>query len=207
MKTTTRGFIVPLLLIIVAILLAGGGAYLYTQTMSENPPVAENVALPQATSTAPTTSLQTSASQTADWKTYTSNKYGFEVKYPESYSVFHTSGDSNIDFRSTESCKALQGGGGEWPADCQAYDMSVQQNKIITEGAGVTNTSVIVDGIHAEKIESPSGIGMWNGMDQIVVQFQKGQNWYIQTFTFNQGKSQIAESVMNQILSTFKFNP
>lgn len=32
MKTTHRGFIVPLLLIIVAILLAGGGAYVYVQT-------------------------------------------------------------------------------------------------------------------------------------------------------------------------------
>lgn len=54
MKTTQRGFIVPLLLIIAAILLAGGGAYFYTQTKSENSPVTENVTLPQATSTAPT---------------------------------------------------------------------------------------------------------------------------------------------------------
>ena len=36
MKTTHRGFIVPLLLIIVAILLAGGGAYVYMQNKPTN---------------------------------------------------------------------------------------------------------------------------------------------------------------------------
>jgi hypothetical protein len=65
MKTTQRGFIVPLLLIIVAILLAGGGAYFYTQTKSENPLVTENVILPQATSTVPTTSQTAPVTQTS----------------------------------------------------------------------------------------------------------------------------------------------
>jgi hypothetical protein len=51
MKTAQRGFIVPLLLIIIAILVVGGGAYFYTQNKSENPSVAGNVTLPQATST------------------------------------------------------------------------------------------------------------------------------------------------------------
>jgi len=54
MKTTQRGFIIPLLLIIAAIFLTGGGAYFYTQTKSENPAVTEDVTLPQATSTAQT---------------------------------------------------------------------------------------------------------------------------------------------------------
>lgn len=86
MKTTQKGFIVPLLLIIVAILLAGGGAYFYTQTKSENPPVVEDVGLPQATSTTQTTSqtapvAQTSNSQTIDWKTYTNTQYGFQLDY------------------------------------------------------------------------------------------------------------------------------
>jgi hypothetical protein len=49
-----KGFIAPLILIIVAVLVLGGGAYVYTQQKPINPPVTENVALPQATSTAQT---------------------------------------------------------------------------------------------------------------------------------------------------------
>lgn len=65
MKTTQKGFIIPLLLIIVAILLAGGGAYIYTNsefTLEEKgtPDSAnKDVALPQATTTAQTSNTQT----------------------------------------------------------------------------------------------------------------------------------------------------
>lgn len=68
MKTTQRGFIVPLLLIIAVILLAGGGAYFYTQNKSENPSVAGDVTLPQATSTALTTSQTTQVAPTGEIK-------------------------------------------------------------------------------------------------------------------------------------------
>lgn len=67
MKTSQKGFIVPLLLIIVAVLLAGGGAYFYTQkNTSENPAPTGDVVLPQATSTTQTSNPQTKvASQLA----------------------------------------------------------------------------------------------------------------------------------------------
>ncbi|HEY4474960.1 MAG TPA: hypothetical protein VJC06_03495 [Candidatus Paceibacterota bacterium] len=136
---------------------------------------------------------------TADWKTYMNTKYGFTVKYPESYFTFHTSGDSNISFRSTEACKLLENGGGEWPTDCQAYDVLVQQNKI----SGPEMSKTFVAGIEAEKFSDLNG--QWSNGTQVLVQFQKGQNWYIQTFTFNTAKSQVSEIIMNQILSTFKF--
>lgn len=72
MENLQKGFIVPLLLALIALLLIGGGAYVYTQKKQENPPVMENVTLPQATSTA-----QTSNSQTP--KKYSISKCGIEV--------------------------------------------------------------------------------------------------------------------------------
>jgi hypothetical protein len=202
-----KGFIAPLILIIIATLLIGGGAYVYMQQEQANPPASENnVALPQATSTALATNqtapvAQTTNPQTAGWKTYTNAKYGFESKHPESYSVFHTSGDANISFRSP-GCKMLASGGGEWPSDCQAYAIVVQQNKII---GGNEWTTTAVAGIQAEKMIQSDG--MWDNMTQVLVQFQRGKNWYIQTFTFNSNKFQITEGIMNQILSSFKFTP
>jgi hypothetical protein len=66
MKTTQKGFIAPLILIIIAIVILGGGAYVYTQQKQANPLATENVTLPQATSTAPTTNQTTSPAQTND---------------------------------------------------------------------------------------------------------------------------------------------
>ena len=75
----TKGFIAPFILIIVALLLAGG-AYVFTQTKPVGQTVTTN---PTPTQTTPET--QTTASQTADWKTYTNTQYGFTVNYPSNW--------------------------------------------------------------------------------------------------------------------------
>lgn len=62
MKTIQKGFVTPLLLAIIGILLIGGGAYVYMQQKSANQPEVAN--------------------QTADWKTYTNTKDGYQLKYP-----------------------------------------------------------------------------------------------------------------------------
>src|ERR1035437_6775496 len=75
---------------------------------------------------------------------------------------------------------------------------------MVTTGPGIDISQATVAGIQAEKI-TVVGIGMFDNMTQIVVQFQKGQDWYIQTFTFNSDKTQIAEQLMDQILAGFRF--
>lgn len=82
MKTTQRGFIVPLLLILIALVLAGGGAYIYTQMKQANPFVSEGTALPQASSTE-----LAANSQTADWKTYVNTKYHYSIRYPSNLTI------------------------------------------------------------------------------------------------------------------------
>ena len=146
----------------------------------------------------------TSTNQTTDLQTYTNIKYGFEAKYPNGYSEFNSSSDSYIDFRTTKECEPLLNrGGGEWPVDCQDYNISIQKDKMVTSGTGIDMSQITVAEIQGEKITATTG--MWNNMTQVVVQFQKDSDWYVQTFTFNTNKSQLAESVMNQILASFKF--
>jgi hypothetical protein len=69
-----KGFIVPLLLALIATLLIGGGAYVYVQNNQTNQPAVVTPTT-QATSTA-----QSSDSQTANWKMYRNEQYGFEFK-------------------------------------------------------------------------------------------------------------------------------
>lgn len=101
MKTTPRGFIVPILLVIIALVFASGGAYVYTQNKQANPLVSENTSLPMATSTTQTSDQTTSVtqipdSQIAGWKTYTNTDYGFEVKYPSTWEVQDYKKDSSL---------------------------------------------------------------------------------------------------------------
>src|SRR5665811_1010016 len=92
MKNSQRGFIIPLLLVIAALLLTGG-AYVYMQKQSANKSTENPV--DQATST-----TQSSNSQTADWKTYQNEKYGFEVKYPYivGYNIYISNNNDEISF-------------------------------------------------------------------------------------------------------------
>ena len=81
-KTTQRGFIVPLLLALIAVLLIGGGAYVYVQFKNFNPS-ATDLPLTQATST----------SQTSNWKTYTNYAFGFSIQLPSNNNVYTCEGD------------------------------------------------------------------------------------------------------------------
>ena len=145
----------------------------------------------------------------SDWKTYQNNKYGFESKYPDSYSEFHKSGDSDIDFRTAKECELLLNTATNvFPPDCQIYTVIVidaQKNTPSERGFGIATSSIVVAGIQGEKVTSPTGLGNYENMDQILVWFQKGDKLYIQTFTFNHAKSKIMEGIINQTLASFKF--
>jgi len=61
-----------IIIIVIAVILFGGiFAYQYFATKTNNPPQVQNI--------------QNNTNQTAGWKIYTNNEYGFEMKYPNGF--------------------------------------------------------------------------------------------------------------------------
>lgn len=71
MKNSQKGFIVPLLLLIITILVVGVAVYVYKKERVKTP--ASDAGIQKAV--------------TLSLKTYTNEKYGFEFKYPENFSI------------------------------------------------------------------------------------------------------------------------
>jgi hypothetical protein len=98
-----KGFIVPVLLAIIAVLVVGGGVYVYNDKKSEAPvlPVGEefqvtdqiqtNTQTESTNGSEPCTNngsmgtRKCNPSESANWKTYKDEKYGFQFKYPSDW--------------------------------------------------------------------------------------------------------------------------
>ncbi len=79
----------PLLLSIIAVLVVGGGVYIYQDKKAKAPAVTEEeiqettqVEQQTTTQTPPVKTQTNSQTNTSNWKTYTSSKYGFRFQYP-----------------------------------------------------------------------------------------------------------------------------
>lgn len=141
-------------------------------------------------------------SNTPGWQIYTNATHIFTVRLPEGYSMFYTKDDSQIDFRSEE-CPHPLSGAGAWPVNCQNYTFLIQKDPIEVDGDGVVKQTTSVAGFPAEQIRTEGG--MQENVGQTLVQFQKGDVWYIQTITYHVGQKEEAEETLNTILASFKF--
>ena len=151
------------------------------------------------------TQITTTSSQD-NWKKYENVDHGFVVSYPSTYSIFHQNGDTDTDFRSTTGCEVLlTSASGTWPTDCMDYSISVQSKQPEISGPGYATSTITEAGYPAVKVVSPTGLGNWEGINQETVWFQKGANWYIQTFTFSHSKVQYAQISIDEILKSFSF--
>lgn len=157
-------------------------------------------------SDAPITELRPSSSLTPSsvpgWQTYTNATYTIEVKLPEGYSIFYGKDDSQIDFDSG-GCADFREGGGAWPENCQSYNLLIQKNPIEAGTIDQVNKNMTVAGFPAEWIETEGG--MSENTSQTLVQFQKGDMWYIQYITFHSDKREEAEKMFEIILESFEF--
>ena len=140
----------------------------------------------------------------AGWKTYRNDKYGLEFKYPYGYVISHED-ENGISLSSSENCRIiLSTTPPAWPKDCYGYNLLIQDGKILVEGQGVVKTPAKVAGYSAEHIED-SNVGILEDQYQTIVQFNKGNDWYISAMGFNLENKAKAETTLDQILSTFKF--
>lgn len=57
--------------------------------------------------TNPNLKIQNPTTQTADWKTYTNTQYGFELKYPSSWSLFESIQKDSVSLTSPETEKEV----------------------------------------------------------------------------------------------------
>jgi len=213
MKNSQKGFALSLLIVIIATLLIGGGAYVYVQNKQASQPAAEN-STAQATST-----TQTSNSQTADWKTYTNTKYGFEIKYPTIWNA-NPCQDFYIRFGTPGEIKAkscsYEGYGETLPLpDYPRVTIAVGINPEITVPSAIENakttglkditqSEINIDGIKATVIQGRILQGGSKGFidaETVVV----AANGY--TYIFEYGGSPHPEylELFNNMVSTVKF--
>lgn len=137
--------IAPLIviLIIAGILALGGGGY-YIAQKYKAPVVQQEIAQNQ-------TSTQPAQDETAGWKTYTNDKYGFEVKYPAEYETYQAGNvihfpksNSETNWGITISINAL--GINEL---CDSAQYAANQ-KMSTAGDSITSSKVFLNGISQE---------------------------------------------------------
>ena len=91
MKTSTKGF-APIVIILIGaavLALAGGGYWYYRYSPRIN---YQNSSPEQPTAT----------NETANWKTYQNEKYGFEIKYPNDWKISEIIGKDTIDIGFSE---------------------------------------------------------------------------------------------------------
>jgi len=168
MKNNQKGFANVVLIGVLVILIGIGGYFVLKEKQS---PVVQQVPI-------------TSAGEIANWKTYTNTQYGFEFKYPETYSYNETTNnnwfpnsfeinmyDSNHAGFSLFINQPASGGG-----DCDAVKRSI----------------VNINGINMEKADAYGFLSY---------SFKSGKNEFIFA-TLNFYESLV---LVDQILSTFKF--
>ncbi len=89
MKSSQKGFVIPVVIAIIALLVIGGGAYIYTNTKVEAPAnipeIVSNV--PTSTFTSKNTKEESIREDLRDWKTYSNQEYGLTFKYPNNFEI------------------------------------------------------------------------------------------------------------------------
>jgi hypothetical protein len=96
MRNLQKGFIIPLTAVII-ILLIGSGFYLIKKNKIVEMNLGSKVPVNAIDGIKTVQGVISNSAVDSDWKTYTNEKYGFELRYPEKYGKINTSTFINDD--------------------------------------------------------------------------------------------------------------
>ena len=79
-------------IILIVMIIIGGGIWYFVQSAEDKAGTIEETITKVATTSAKTTTKSVTKDETANWKTYTSTKFKYSIKYPEDWSQSVTTG-------------------------------------------------------------------------------------------------------------------
>jgi len=200
MKNLNKGFAMPLIIAIIAVLI-GGGVYFYSKK-AQAPGQEQNK----------NAAGNTTADPTAGWKTYTNEKYGFEFKYPQNFTI-NSEGETVASVIPHQAWLTLQRDNSG-----DAIEMNLTENTTVDvnatqidgkDGVKIKTSQIIIGGkkglTYNTGYEAVYVVGMIvpiNGNKlQISFSSTKTSYWENRVESFLSDET----TTINQVLSTFKF--
>ena len=174
------GFALPIVILIVVVLIVAGGVgyYIYKTSQEQKEQVVD---------------------ETADWKVYRNEEYGYEIKYPQDWKTKERSLMSDSGHRDFV---WIQSNGDEfsvdiWDFSFYSYDQLTEPPPGGIDPDTINKKEVIIDGQPATELSYVAvGDGGLGAREIKKVFIQKNQLLYIISYDSKRGE---------QILSTFKF--
>ena len=208
MKLMQKGFSVILVLISVLVLvgIVGGAYFLLPKTQTKTTQQIVPPITPQPTPT---------PNQTANWKTYTNTKYGYSIKYPNTWYVIFPGNDGaeSINLKSFQESAISQQ---------EQHSLSLGKDKImITLGfyGQINNSQPLLEWLKSNGKYVSNMTGVPQSVENSIIANKPVLKMNYQTgpfYVFSNGKNVFyvyftpensnLTSIFDQILSTFKFN-
>ena len=215
-----RGFI-PIFIAILVAVLAIGGYFVYRSSslrtgeagVAISPSPSANPVIPSSTANP----MQTNTEETANWKTYTNTKRGYEFKYQDSYKlgateVSQTQLESVYLTKDTDYTAGGGFAGSDVLRDGVVNSFTIFPNKDLSEaelksefGNDITIKNILIGGKNAIEILFPPNV--YPGRN-IFYKYSDGMVLNISSyagFEVDISKQKEYSKTFDQILSTFKF--
>lgn len=201
----------PIVIIILIAILSVGGYLLYSQQTRPTPPPQNPAVTPPAPQATPAPSP--TPDETTNWKTYTSTKYNFSFKYPETWIDVGSGGDPTLETSISNEGKSaplagtnkhvflmIQSNQGTKLAQCFATNLSKTDSK--------STSDVIMSGYPAKKysVDSSPPAGEL-AYATIYTTLYQNRCYILEFLSLSKEARNSNMSTSDQILSTFKFLP